>query len=263
MKKIFLNLKRFDIYERDGGVNWLCDISTWGKTIVSQLQEGIVNCPNGDFTVFLPEAHIIGAVGQKNSSLKIGCQGVHFEDVGSHNFGAYTTYRPASAMAAIGCDYTLIGHSEERKNLGSNANELYNASIKCALAAGLDVLYCVGEPRDRKGAYEKFLEEQLLVGLKDVDISRITIAYEPVWSIGITGEMPNPEYIEEVGNYIKRLITGIQVVYGGGVREDNIDMIKGIKGLDGIVLALTSFKGRIGFSTDEFFRTVKCYLKGK
>ena len=98
-------------------------------------------------------------------------------------------------MKAIGCDAVLIGHCEERRDKlsiiaegkGTDAaavNRILNKEIKAAIAAGLDVLYCIGENADEQPRWQEVLKEQLTVGLEGVDKSKVTIAYEPVWAIG-------------------------------------------------------------------------------
>ena len=43
-----------------------------------------------------------------------------------------------------GCKYVIVGHSERRHGLGET-DELLNKKAKAALAAGLEVIFCVGE----------------------------------------------------------------------------------------------------------------------
>ncbi len=73
--------------------------------------------------LFFPEAHLVSAIKALDSdeNISIGSQGVYRNDVEKiKNFGAFTTNRPASAVKALGCDYTIIGHCEERKDLNEN-----------------------------------------------------------------------------------------------------------------------------------------------
>lgn len=99
----------------------------------------------------------------------------------------------------MGCQGTLIGHCEERNDkMGILAeagrdgqgpateavNRILNQEIKCAQAAGLTVLYCIGEKSEEQADWENVLGAQLDIGLDGVDKSRVVIAYEPIWSIG-------------------------------------------------------------------------------
>ena len=54
---------------------------------------------------------------QETRSINLGCQGVFREDITpGGNFGAFTTNRPAAAAKNLGCTWTIIGHSEERRD---------------------------------------------------------------------------------------------------------------------------------------------------
>ena len=47
-----------------------------------------------------------------------------------------------------GCKYVIVGHSERRHGLGET-DELLNQKAQAALAAGLQVIFCVGETPGR------------------------------------------------------------------------------------------------------------------
>lgn len=263
MKKIYLNLKRFDIPRELGGINDMGASPVWAKSIVSATE----TFRNLDCTVFFPEAHIFPAL-EAAKKTKIGCQSVHFEDVErGRNFGAFTTFRTAKAMQALGVKAAIIGHCEERKGLqalldlgGSqgDVNEILNRKIKKAVEAGLEVLYCVGEKSEEQERRFEVLRRQLEFGLKDVDLTRITVAYEPVWAIGVGKTPPGREYTSEIAAFIKRIFP-VPVVYGGGLKEENAAMIASIPDLDGGLIALTRFGADFGFYIDDYRRIVQTY----
>ena len=120
MKYIFLNLKRFDIPPELGGVNRLAPLPKWGWAIVTGVQEKL--CPlvkECRFPIFFPEAHILGANAalMPDSPVELGCQGVFRQDTAAGgNFGAFTTNRTARVAAVMGCQWTMIGHCEERRD---------------------------------------------------------------------------------------------------------------------------------------------------
>ena len=223
--------------------------------------------------MFFPEAHIIGAVRAKieDSPVKIGCQGVFREDTAvGGSFGAFTTNRTANSAKAMGCQFTLIGHCEERRDkLGimqeagvadtDAVNRLLNKEVKCAINAGLKVLYCIGEASEEQNKWKEVLRRQLEIGLDDVDLSKIAIAYEPVWAIGPGKTPPSKEYIEKIAHYVKQETNGLPVVYGGGLKSDNADMLAAISEIDGGLIALTRFSGDIGFYPDEYIEIINKY----
>lgn len=276
MQYIFLNLKRFDIPKSLGGVNSIAPIEDWSRYIVENTQDELKKYGANDveFAMFFPEAHLIAAAKAKNadSPIKIGCQGVFRDDtVVGGNFGAFTTNLTANAAKSMGCEYTLIGHCEERndklgimKEAGVPSdyavNNLFNKEIKCAINAGLKVLYCIGETSEEQEKWESVLRKQLVVGLDGVDLSKVAIAYEPVWAIGPGKIPPSKDYIEKIAKFVKKETGGLPVVYGGGLKSDNAEMLSSIKEIDGGLIALTRFKGDIGFYPDEYLEIISTYM---
>ncbi len=276
MKFIFLNLKRFDVPKELGGVNSISPVKDWGRYIVENSQEGLkVYDPNEvEFVMFFPEAHIIGAVNavSEGSPVKIGCQGVFRDDTAvGGNFGAFTTNRTANSMKAMGCGGTIIGHCEERRDkLGimqeagvadtDAVNRILNKEIKCAINAGLKVLYCIGETSEEQAHWQDTLRKQLEIGLEGVDKSQVVIAYEPVWAIGPGKTPPGKDYIQMIAKFVKEVTGGIPVVYGGGLKQDNAQMLASIPEIDGGLIALTRFSGEIGFYPDEYLEIIKNYM---
>ena len=275
MKHIFLNLKRFDIPKEYGGVNAIAPIKTWGSYIVDQTQKELMEyeTENVEFAMFFPEAHVLTAAGAlcEGSPVKVGCQGVFRQDTAEGgNFGAFTTSRTANAARALGCSCVLIGHCEERKDKAgilaagggdpSAVNKILNQEIREAVRAGLKVLYCIGETSEEQPRWQEVLRTQLEEGLKDVDKGCVTIAYEPVWAIGPGKIPPDKEYIQKIGAFVKEITGDMDVVYGGGLKQDNAAMLASVPDMDGGLIALTRFSGEIGFYPEEYLEIVKLYL---
>ena len=279
MRHIYLNLKRFDVPVEFGGVNRLAPVAEWGKTIVTATQEALMayDPAEVDFTMYLPEAHLLGAAAARceGSPVKLGSQGVFRADTAvGGNFGAFTTNRPAAAVCALGCEATLIGHCEERNDkmgilaaagvTGSEAskvvNKLLNEEVLCAQARGLHVLYCIGEKSEEQDRWEEVLGEQLSVGLAGADLSKVVIAYEPVWSIGPGKTPAGKEYITKIARFVKEQTGGLDVVYGGGLKSDNAQMLASIPEISGGLIALTRFSGEIGFYPEEYLEIIRLYL---
>ena len=276
MKHIYLNLKRFDIPPALGGVNRLAPAGEWGAHIVRETQGGLSGYGRAEveFADFFPEAHILGAAGAlcADSPVQIGCQGVFREDTAvGGNFGAFTTNRPAPAAAVLGCGYTLIGHCEERSDKAgilaeagvvdaAAVNRILNREIKAAQAAGLKVLYCIGEKSEEQERWQEVLGAQLDTGLEGVDKSGVVVAYEPVWSIGPGKTPAGKEYIQKIARFVKERTGGLDVVYGGGLKADNAAMLASIPEVDGGLIALTRFAGEIGFYPEEYLEIIRLYL---
>lgn len=276
MKHIFLNLKRFDVPRQEGGVNGIASVRNWGSYIVEQIQDKLEPYRGKDveFAMFFPELHILSAEGarKENSLIQIGCQSVLGQDIlPGGNFGAFTTGRPAAAMQAAGCEYTIIGHCEERNylmgilqaagcNVSETTYEILNQRVKAAMNRGLKVLYCIGETSQEQESWKQVLGLQLEVGLKDADLSQAVVAYEPVWSIG-PGKVPaDRDYIAKVARFIKEKTRGIDVVYGGGLKQDITQLLASIEEIRGGLIALTRFQGEIGFYPEEYLEILNLYL---
>lgn len=276
MKHIYLNLKRFDVPAELGGVNRIADMKEWGKYIVENTQEELkkYSPEEVEFAMFFPEIHLFSAcqAETENSPVQIGCQGVFRDDVApGKNFGAFTTGRPAAAMKAAGCETVIIGHCEERNNLAGilaeagvvntkAINTILNKEIKSAVDRGMKVLYCIGEKSEELEQWQEVLGEQLELGLKDVDKSMVTIAYEPVWSIGPGKTPAGKEYITKIARFVKEKTDGMDIVYGGGLKQDNAAMLASIPEIDGGLIALTRFQGEIGYYPEEYLEIISLYM---
>ena len=276
MKYIFLNLKRFDVPVELGGVNRLAPVAEWAKAIVEGTQEGLKKYDPAkvEFVQFFPEAHILNAVAAlcEASPVQVGCQSLYRADTAvGGNFGAFTSNRPASIAKAMGCGGVLIGHCEERNDKAgvlaeagvtdtAAVNRLLNQEIKAAAARGLKVLYCIGEKSEEQERWQEVLGEQLDIGLAGVDKSQVVIAYEPIWSIGPGKTPADKPYIEKIARFVKEHTGGVPVVYGGGLKSDNAEMLASIPEIDGGLIALTRFAGEIGFYPGEYLEIIQKYL---
>lgn len=274
MEHIYLNLKRFDIPKQFGGVNSIAAPIEWGKYIVNATQHKLKEFSHTEFTMFFPEAHIISAIEAlcEGSPIGVGAQSVYRDDTSlGGNIGAFTSNRTANSIRALGCNNVIIGHCEERNDLhgvlaeadvknSTVINKILNQEIRCAVKAGLSVLYCVGEKSDEQDRWQEVLREQIEVGLKNVDTTNIVIGYEPVWSIG-PGKVPaDRDYIMKIARFIKKISGDLDVVYGGGLKKENAAMLASIDEINGGLIALTRFTGEIGFYPEEYIEIVSTYL---
>ena len=293
MKRIFVNLKRFDVPRSMGGVCPDNRPENWIRTVISRASAAGRRVADVDMTFFVPEALIIPAVEATCTGgagcVSIGSQGVFRTDAGRDGaFGAFTTFLPAAAARNMGCKWSIIGHSEERRAMieliaaydrGLDAephkkeaaaravDQVIASEISCALARGMNVLACVGETADETEKAEAVLRRQILAAHSLTQRARIAIAYEPIWAIGPNKTPPGADHIEAVSSYIKRLVIDefgydTVVVYGGGLKRDNAAMIGAIPSVDGGLVALTNYTGQIGYDPAEFEAIVERYIAG-
>ncbi|MBU0615582.1 MAG: triose-phosphate isomerase [Nanoarchaeota archaeon] len=156
----------------------------------------------------------------KGTKIKIGAQNMHYEKE-----GAFTGEVSASMLTELGCEYVIIGHSERRQYF-NETDETVNKKIKAALKNNLKPIVCVGETLEQRkaGKTKTIITTQLKKGLEDLSrsqISKLIIAYEPIWAIG-TGMTARPEQAEEVHSLVRKLVDcDIPLLYGGSVKPDN------------------------------------------
>ena len=182
------------------------------------------------------------------------------QDVFWEKQGAFTGEVAAPMLADAGCRFTLIGHSERRQYFGET-DQTVNKKIQAALAAGLESIVCIGELLEQReaGKTEAVLKQQVeqgLAGLTAEQLTRIIIAYEPVWAIG-TGRTATPEMAEEAHRFIRGLIAaqfgkqaaaGLRILYGGSVKPDNIMGLMAQPDIDGGLVGGASLEAK-GFAS--------------
>jgi triosephosphate isomerase len=173
------------------------------------------------------------------------------QNCAAHDSGAFTGETSPLALADVGAEFVIIGHSERRTLFGED-NALLNQKVLAALKNDLKVIYCVGETLEQRESNDTFkvIEEQLAVGLKDVPANKadlILIAYEPVWAIG-TGKVASPDQAEEVHAFIRSKLTHNPertiILYGGSVKPDNIDTLLRNENIDGALVGGASLKAQ-------------------
>ncbi len=177
------------------------------------------------------------------SCVALGAQNVFWEIE-----GAFTGEISPRMLAAAGCRYVIIGHSERRQHFGET-NESVNRRVRATLQAGLIPILCVGESETERSAGETFsvLDKQVREGLKKFvagELGALVIAYEPVWAIG-TGKTASREQAQEVHAFIRTLVANlftaglagaIRILYGGSVKPENIAGLMAMADIDGALV---------------------------
>lgn len=144
---------------------------------------------------------------------------------------AYTGEISFDMLFSFKVKYVILGHSE-RRNMGENNFEI-NQKIKYALKNNFTPILCVGEKdRDESHAYLDFIKKQVeecLEGISKNLISKIVIAYEPLWAIGDSSvRVATGEEYREVSIYIRKVlndkfkISNVPIIYGGSVHPTNV-----------------------------------------
>src|SRR6516165_3167552 len=105
----------------------------------------------------------------QGSSVAMGAQNCYHEKE-----GAFTGEVSPAMLVDVGCRYVILGHSERRHKLGES-DAFINRKVHAALAAGLEVILCLGETLDERQAdrTEAVLESQLTGSLADLDAATL------------------------------------------------------------------------------------------
>lgn len=163
------------------------------------------------------------------------------QDVSSFMDKTITGEVNAEQLRSLGISYVIVGHSEKREYKKEINIDFIN-KINNNVINDLTTIYCIGESlSDRENGYAfSVLEKQISEVLNNVELKKIIIAYEPVWSIG-TGITPTLKEIEETVKFIKDTIREkyeikIDVLYGGSVNTNNIADLLTIKNVDGFLV---------------------------
>ncbi len=174
--------------------NWKMNMTAEsGKKLIEELKPLVKNA-NCDVALCVPAILIPEMVkAADGSNIKIGAENVHWAAS-----GAYTGEISAAMLKEYGVSYAIIGHSERRQYFGET-DETVNKRVLFALENGIAPIVCVGETLSERenNQTEKVLAKQLETGLKGVeDVTKLVIAYEPVWAIG-TGKTATDEQAQE------------------------------------------------------------------
>jgi triosephosphate isomerase len=195
----------------------------------------------------------------KGTGVIVAAQNMHSEPK-----GAFTGEVSAEMIKDAGATCAIIGHSERRQYF-HETDEMLNKKAKAALAAGLGVIFCIGETIEQRQAGRTFdiLKGQVSGGLTGItDFSNVAIAYEPVWAIG-TGLTATPEQAQESHAFIRATLrelfgegaADMRILYGGSVKPDNIASLMERPDVDGALVG--------GASLDaESFAKIVNYKRG-
>ncbi len=179
----------------------------------------------------------------KGTNLMLGAQ-----NMGPEEKGAHTGEISIGMLMDVGVSVVILGHSERRHVYQEN-DELINRKVKLALKHKMEIILCVGETLDEResGATNKVVEEQLKRGLNGVSeeqLSKVTIAYEPVWAIG-TGKTATPQDADDTHSFIRDFLSSLYssaladelvIQYGGSVKPHNAGELMNMSNIDGVLV---------------------------
>jgi triosephosphate isomerase len=231
-----------------------------------QLAEAVVKGLGGEARVKVavcPPFPYLALVGEvlRGSPVTLGAQNCYFE-----REGAFTGEVSPAMLADVGCRHVILGHSERRHKLGET-DAMINRKVHAALGTGLEVILCVGETLAERqaGHTESVLATQFdgsLAGLDAAAISRVVLAYEPVWAIG-TGQNATPDQAQQAHAFLRgraadrfgrEAADRLVIQYGGSVKPDNVAVLLREPDVDGGLI------GGASLNADHFLAIVRAAL---
>jgi triosephosphate isomerase (TIM) len=225
--------------------NWkmfktLAETRAFFDALIPEIQ-GVEHC---DIVVAPPfTALATAAVEVDGTRVSVAAQDVFWEPQ-----GAFTGEVAVRMLVDAGCAYVIIGHSERRQFFGET-DETVEKKTRAAIGSELHAIVCVGETLAERDAGQaaEVVRRQIQEGLgkfSAAELSRITIAYEPVWAIG-TGRTATPEIAAEMHGEIRKTIQqihgasaagAVRILYGGSVKPDNIASLMEKEDIDGALV---------------------------
>ena len=228
--------------------NWKMNNTAKEGVALIEAIKPLVADANCDVAVCVPAIDIPAAAeALKGSNIALGAQNAHFAKK-----GADTGEISADMLKEYGVTYVIIGHSERRQYFGET-DETVNKRTLAAIEAGLTPIVCIGETLEERetGKTEEVLARQIEKGLDGIeDITKIVIAYEPVWAIG-TGKTATAEQANETIGFIRKKIAEkfcpkcaekVRIQYGGSMNAGNCKELMAMPEIDGGLIGGASLK---------------------
>lgn len=187
-----------------------------------------------------PATHLQSLIDLHIDNIHIAAQNCH-----QKVSGAYTGEISPATLADMGIPYVILGHSE-RREYANEDNALLKEKLDAALAAGLQVIFCCGEPLSirKEGSQNEYVSDQIHDSVFHLDaetLQKVVIAYEPIWAIG-TGETASPQQAQDMHEHIRGLFARqygpdaaerLPILYGGSVKPANAQELFGQPDVDG------------------------------
>ena len=220
------------------------------EKLFSDVAKGIAGTKKTEVVVCVPFIYL-EKLKKLSRKISLGAQDAFISGV-----GAFTGEISPEMLYELGVRYVILGHSE-RRAFGEN-NAGVNKKIKAALGAGLAPILCVGESaRDESHEYFNLVKTQLeecLAGVSRNSLSKIIIAYEPVWALSSTVNRKDAtaDDSKEMAIYIRKILSDkfgpdagkMRILYGGSANEKDAEEFLKHGGVDGLLAGRASLTAR-------------------
>ena len=228
--------------------NWKCNgskkmiqdwLNNYMDTLISSTDTYVGIAPP-----YIYVEHFMNLLIEYGLDIKLGVQDV------DKSSGAKTSAISIDMIQDMGCEFTILGHSE-RRIIFNDSNESIAEKLDKVIDK-VNAIFCIGESAEENNTNQTkdILENQLSIINGQTIPSNFSIAYEPVWAIG-TGNTPSPEDINDIHKFIKDVVQSTTennivptVLYGGSVNEANAESFFKQNNIDGALIGGASLEGR-------------------
>lgn len=242
--------------------NWKMNLNPGeASLLVKRLEDKIKPKDNTEVVICPPFIDLYPiAKDLDRSKLKVGSQNIHYLDEGPF------TGEISPAMLRGLAEYAIIGHSE-RRAMGED-DRLIAKKMAAAIRNDIIPILCVGETLEERqhGLAQKVIVDQLtadLTQLTAADVSKVVIAYEPVWAINhgdgksITAKPDEISFaytairttLEEL--YGEAGLGGLRLLYGGSTDPDHSKAYLQMDYVDGLLV------GGASLNYEDFAKIIK------
>ena len=221
--------------------NWKMNMTPSEAVKLVETLKPLVKNDEVDVVFCVPAIDIVPVVeAAKGTNIQVGAENMYFEEK-----GAYTGEISPAMLVDAGVKYVVLGHSERREYF-AETNETVNKKMLKAFEHGLTPIMCCGETLEQreKGITIDFIRTQIKCGLNGIskdDITKVVVAYEPIWAIG-TGKTATNEEANRTIGAIRRVIAELyglefaqhtRILYGGSMNAKNAAGLKAMPQIDG------------------------------
>lgn len=218
------------------------------EEFVKTIESYLTGSEAADYGIGAPFIDLDAAI-RHAKHLIIAAENCHEKDS-----GAYTGEVSVPMLKAVGVTYCIIGHSE-RRTYFNETNEACALKAKRLFQEGITPILCIGETEAEYDAGQTgdVIKAQLagsLAGLSPEEVSKMVIAYEPIWAIG-TGKSADSNTAQSCCKLVRDTVAGlydevtaqaVRVQYGGSVKPTNIKEYMACEDIDGALIGGASLK---------------------
>lgn len=220
------------------------------KALLTEIKQQLPAQPACEVVLCVPYIDLPAAVeAAAESPLAIGAQNCHYALQ-----GAFTGEISAPMLSAAGVRYAIVGHSERRQYFGET-DETVRLRLQAVVNEGLTAILCVGEQliQREQGITDEVVRQQLKIALHDLpaaQLTRLVVAYEPVWAIG-TGKTATAAEADAVCGTLRRTLAElydetaaqqVRILYGGSMNAQNAEELLAMPQIDGGLIGGASLK---------------------